>query len=140
LYLDLGYRLGRLLAQLNKSHPVRRARLQYRGDVAHRKTKLVTGAFAVGLLADAVEHVNLINAELMAQERGIEFVETTSSESGDFSTMVSATVEAGDGSELSASGTLFGHEYVRLIRIDGFHLDSYLDGMMLVYRHRDVPG
>ncbi|HEX6986961.1 MAG TPA: phosphoglycerate dehydrogenase [Planctomycetaceae bacterium] len=140
LYLDLGYRLGRLLAQLGKSHPVRRARLQYRGEVAHKKTKLVTGAFAAGLLADAVEQVNLINAELMATDRGIELIETTSSESGDFATMVSATVEGGDGQAISASGTLFGHEYVRLVRLDGFHLDSYLDGHLIVYRHRDVPG
>ena len=72
LYLDLGYRLGRLLAQLNKSHPVRRAKLIYRGEVAQKKTKLVTGAFAAGLLADAVQQVNLINAELMARERGVE--------------------------------------------------------------------
>ncbi len=140
LYLDLGYRLGRLLAQLGRSNPVRRAKLQYRGDVAHKKTKLVTGAFAAGLLADAVEQVNLINAEMMAQERGIELVETTSSEAGDFATMVSASVESSDGQCVSASGTLFGHEYVRLVRLDGFHLDSYLDGLMLVYRHRDVPG
>lgn len=140
LYLDLGYRLGRLLAQLNQGHPVRRAQLHYRGDVASRKTKLVTGAFAAGMLADAVEQVNLINAEVFARERGIELLETTSSESGDFATMVSATIEAGDGSTLSVSGTLFGHEYVRLVRLNGFHLDSYLDGQMLVYHHRDVPG
>lgn len=140
LYLDLGYRLGRLLAQLNKAHPVRRARLQYRGEVAHKKTKLVTGAFAAGLLADAVAQVNLINAELMARDRGIELLETTSSEAGDFATMVSAVVEAADGSTIGAAGTLFGHEYVRLVRLDGFHLDSYLDGHLIVYRHRDVPG
>lgn len=140
LYLDLGYRLGRLLAQLNKGQPVRRAKLQYRGEVAQKKTKLVTGAFAAGLLAEAVEQVNLINAEMMAQERGIELVETTSNESGDFATMVSATIESSDGSTTCAAGTLFGHEYVRLVRLDGFHLDSYLDGLMLVYKHRDVPG
>ena len=119
---------------------MRRARLQYRGDVAHKKTKLVTGAFAAGLLADAVAQVNLINAELMARDRGIELVETTSSESGDFATMVSATVEAGDGTTLSASGTTFGHEYVRLVRLDRFHIDAFLDGHLIVYRHRDVPG
>ncbi len=140
LYLDLGYRLGRLLAQLNKAHPVRRARLQYRGEVANKKTKLVTGAFAAGLLADAVTQVNLVNAALIAQERGIDLVETTGSEAGDFSTLVSATVETADGSTISASGTLFGNEFVRLVKLDRFHLDSYLDGLMLVYRHRDVPG
>ena len=140
LYLDLGYRLGRLLAQMNKAQPVRRATLQYRGEVAGKKTKLVTGAFAAGLLGDAVAQVNLVNAEMIAAERGIALVETTSSEAGDFATLVAATVESESGSTISVAGTLFGNEFVRLVRLDGFHLDSYLDGQMLIYRHRDVPG
>ena len=26
------------------------------------------------------------------------------------------------------------------MRLGNFHLDAYLDGLMLIYRHRDVPG
>ena len=54
------------------------------------------------------ESVNIVNAELLARERGIEITETTSNESSDFNTMVQAVVQTDHG-ELTASGTIFGN-------------------------------
>jgi D-3-phosphoglycerate dehydrogenase len=140
LYLDLSHRLGLLAAQLNRSQGVKAARLQYRGDVAGKKTRLVTAAFAAGLLEAALaEHVNIVNAEMLARERGIEITESSTSEAGDFSTMIAATVETAGG-ELNIAGTTFGHEFLRLVRLGSFHLDAYLDGLLLIYRHLDRPG
>ncbi len=139
-YLNLGHRLGMLLAQLNKAGSVKSAQLQYRGDVACKKTDLITSAFAAGLLESALdESVNIVNAPLLAQERGIEIDESKSSDQGNFSTMVTATLKTEHG-EISAAGTLFGTEFLRLVRLDQFHLDAYLDGLLLIYRHRDRPG
>ena len=139
-YLNLGHRLGLLLAQLNKGGNVKSAQLQYRGEVASKKTDLITSAFAAGLLESALdESVNIVNAPLLAQERGIEIDENKSSDHGNFSTMVTATLKT-DSGEISAAGTLFGTEFLRLVRLDQFHLDAYLDGLLLIYRHRDRPG
>ena len=139
-YLDLARRLGLLLAQLNKSSGVKSARIEYRGEAAAKKTKLMTSAFAAGLLESALhENVNIVNAEMLAHERGIEITESSSIETGDFATMVSATIDT-DAGEITAAGTMFGHEFLRLVRLGPFHLDSYLDGLMLLYRHSDVPG
>jgi len=139
-YLDLSYRLGLLLAQMNGSAGVREARIEYRGDVTHRNTKLLTSGFAAGLLSTALdEGVNIVNAETLAHERGIQIVESSLSEPGSFSSMVSATVvNAVD--EITVSGTLFGNDFLRLVRVDGYYLEAYLDGLLLIYRHRDVPG
>jgi D-3-phosphoglycerate dehydrogenase len=139
-YLDLSYRLGLLLAQMNGSAGVREARIEYRGDVTHRNTKLLTSGFAAGLLSTALdEGVNIVNAETLAHERGIQIVESSLSEPGSFSSMVSATVvNAAD--EITVSGTLFGNDFLRLVRVDGYYLEAYLDGLLLIYRHRDVPG
>ena len=140
MYLDLGYRLGLLLAQLNHARAIKEARLRYRGEAASKKTKLITASFAAGLLQSAFdENVNIVNAEVLARARGLEISETCSSETGDFSTLVSATLVTDEG-ELMAAGTMFGNEFLRLVRLDNFQLDSYLDGLMLIYRHRDVPG
>ncbi|MBW3543912.1 MAG: ACT domain-containing protein, partial [Planctomycetes bacterium] len=140
LHLDLGRRLGLLAAQLNRSGGVRAVRLVYRGEAATKPTKLVTAAFAAGLLETALdEHVNIVNAELLARERGIELTESSSTEAGDFATLIAATLVTGDG-ELTVAGTTFGHEYLRLVRLGEFHLDAYLDGLLLIYRHRDRPG
>lgn len=139
-YLDLSYRLGLLLAQQNRAAAVKSARIYCRGDAATKKTKLVASSFAAGLLESALdENVNIVNAEALAHERGVEIIESSSMEAGDFSTLISATLET-DAGELSASGTIFGHEFLRLVRLGEFQLDAYLDGLLLIYRHRDVPG
>lgn len=139
-YLDLGLRLGLLLAQLNREG-VRSARLHYRGEAAGKKTKLISSAFAAGLLSGALsENVNVVNAEMLAHERGIEITESSSSEVGDFSTLVSATVTTDHGKEITAAGTIFGKQFLRLVRLDHFQLDAYLDGLLLLYRHIDKPG
>ncbi len=140
MYLDLGYRLGLLLAQLNRGRNIKEARLRYRGEAATKKTKLITASFAAGLLQKAFdENVNIVNAEALAKSRGINIIETSSTETGDFTTLVSATLVTDD-VELRAAGTMFGHQFLRLVRLNGFQLDSYLDGLLLIYRHRDVPG
>ena len=65
--------------------------------------------------------------------------EETSKKAGDFSTMIVAEVTTDEGT-LRAGGTMFGHEYLRLVLMDDYQLDGYLDGTLLIYRHRDVPG
>ncbi|HUE16468.1 MAG TPA: phosphoglycerate dehydrogenase [Planctomycetaceae bacterium] len=139
-HLDLARRLGLLLAQQNRSGGLRAARLHYRGEAAAKKTKLMTASFAAGLLETALEdQANIVNAEMLARERGIEITEEASTEGGNFSTLITAVIVTEQG-ELTASGTTFGHEFLRLVRLGNFHLDAYLDGLLLIYRHRDVPG
>lgn len=138
-YLDLGLRLGQLLAQLHKGG-VRAAKLMYRGEAATKKTKLISSAFAAGLMSAALsENVNVVNADMLARERGIEITESSSTEVGDFSTLVSATLITDEG-EITAAGTIFGKQFLRLVKLDQFQLDAYLDGLMLLYRHIDKPG
>ena len=139
-YLDIGYRLGLLLSQLKKTARVQSARLLYRGDAATKKTKLITAAFTSGFMASADDSgVNIVNAETLARERGIEITESSSSERGDFSTLVSATIVT-DAGEFSAAGTIFGNQFLRLVKLGDFHLDAYLDGDLLMYHHIDAPG
>jgi D-3-phosphoglycerate dehydrogenase len=139
LYVDMAHRLGLLHAQMPQG-AVRRAELSYRGEVARRSTRLVTAAFAAGLLESRLdEDVNVVNAELLARERGIEIVEQISPKKGDFSTLVKAEVFT-DKKSYTAAATLFGQQYLRLVQLGPFHLDSFLDGIMLILSHRDVPG
>ncbi len=139
-WLDLTHRLGLLLAQLNKGGCVSKAKINYRGEISTRKTKLLTSSFATGLLESAMnDSVNIVNAEVLAHDRGIEIVETSSQETSSFSSMITVTLETDQGS-LTAAGTTFGNDFVRLVRLDDFPLEAFLDGVLLIYRHRDVPG
>jgi len=138
-FLDLSYRLGLFMAQMTRGSAITAAKITYQGDAASRPTRLMTNAFTAGLLQDALEEVNIINAELLARERGIAITEATSTSPSDFSSIISVTLETTDG-ERQATGTIFGNEYLRLVRLDHYQMDAFLDGLMLVYRHRDVPG
>jgi len=138
-YLDVAYRLGLLMAQLDKA-TIKRCTLHYRGDVAGKNTKLITASFAAGLLEHALaEPINIVNAEVLLRERGIELVEETRGDMGAFTSVVLAEV-SNDKRVYRAAGTVFGIDMLRLVQLDNFRLDAYLDGVLMVFRHKDVPG
>ena len=138
-FVDLARRLGLMQAQLAQGS-IRRAALTYKGDLASKKTKLLTAAFTAGMLEyHGIEGVNLVNAEVMATERGIELSESSNPKKGDFAALISTEVETDQGTR-TAAGTLFGDQYLRLVQLGEFRMEGYLDGLMLVFTHRDVPG
>jgi len=138
-YLDVAYRLGALLAQWHQGSKSC-CQLNYRGEVTKKDTRLLTAAFCAGLLENALaEEVNIVNAEMLLRERGIELVEESRSDMGAFSSSITADV-AGDGPPSRAAGTLFGNNMPRLILLGEYRLESYLDGILLVFTHDDVPG
>jgi D-3-phosphoglycerate dehydrogenase len=137
-FLDLAWRLGLLLAQLDDGSP-RSCSIAYRGEIASRNTRLVTAAFAAGLLESAIEDVNIVNAEVLLRDRGIDIVEQSRTDPGAFSSVVAVDLVAGDKVH-RAAGTLFGHSMPRLVQLEGHRLEAYLDGTLLVFTHQDVPG
>ena len=96
--------------------------------------------FAAGLLAHALEEeINIVNAEVLLRERGIDLDEQRRTEMGTFASVVLAEVETERESH-KAAGTVFGVDVLRLVQLEDFRLDAYLDGVLLVFKHRDVPG
>src|SRR5437879_2398241 len=139
LYVDMARRLGLLHAQMSQG-AIKRAELHYRGEVARRSTKLLTAAFTAGLLEYRLDQgVNIVNAELLARERGIDIVEQNSPRKGDFSTLLRAEVVT-EKKSYTAAGTLFGNQFLRLVQLGPYHLDAFMDGIMLNFTHHDVPG
>ncbi len=138
-YLDVAYRLGILMAG-TQTGGAKACRLLYRGEIANKDTKPLTAAFAAGLLEHALEdEVNLVNAEWMLQERGIELSVESCSEKGAFVSSMTATLTT-DQSEHKATGTVFGESMPRLVSLDDYRMEAYLDGCLLIFNHQDVPG
>jgi D-3-phosphoglycerate dehydrogenase / 2-oxoglutarate reductase len=139
-YLDVAFRLGRLSAGLIPSG-LKSARVQYRGEIAGRDTKVLTAAFSAGLLQGALEEeVNLVNASVLLEERGIALSTESRTEMGAFRSSMSVELEGSSGEQKRIAGTVFGHSMPRLVSLDGYRLEAYLDGYLLVFRHKDVPG
>ncbi|MEZ6096387.1 MAG: phosphoglycerate dehydrogenase [Pirellulaceae bacterium] len=136
--IELAYRLGRLSLGLHGG-AISRCELQFDGDMSHGDTKLLSSAFCVGLLEPVIEDVNLINADMLLRERGIELSCTTSTSQNTFHGMLTANV-SGDGHSARVGGTIIGQNLLRLVRVERFYLDAYIDGTLLFFRHADVPG
>ena len=58
---------------------------------------------------------------------------------GDFATLIQSEVTT-ERKSYVASGTLFGKQFLRLVRLGTYLLDAHLDGTLLVFTHRDRPG
>jgi D-3-phosphoglycerate dehydrogenase len=138
-HLNVAYRLGLLLAQVDHAPP-KACRLNYEGEVAKKDCRLLTAAFAAGMLEHAMEAtVNLVNAEILMRERGIELIEQRNTEIRDFNSMITAEVVSRERTSV-ASGALFGNDRPRLVRKGDFLLESRLEGTLLLTTHRDMPG
>ncbi len=138
-YLDVAYRMGLLMAKVHEG-AVRECRLQFRGEIAGQDTNVLSSTFAAGFLQDALdEEVNLVNAEVLLGERGIRLSKESDRTMKAFRSSITARVTTDSGEHL-AQGTLFGEAMPRLVALDAYRLEAYLDGCLLIFRHRDVPG
>ncbi len=139
-YLDVAYRLGLLLAEW-RGGGLAECNLRYRGEVADKDTKLLTAAFCAGLLEKALdEEVNIVNAEVLLRERGIRLTAQSDPHLGAFSSSITVQAVDASGETHTVGGTLFGNNMPRLIRVDDYRLETYLDGVLLLFTHEDVPG
>jgi D-3-phosphoglycerate dehydrogenase len=137
--LDLAERLGRLGRALLPGG-LSALELRYSGPREEAPRALLFAALQ-GALHDVVDQraINLVNAQYVAVERGIETAYT----------YVGPLVEQGEEIELRLdsgarairiSGTLFGETVSRITRIGAFRVDIAPRGTLVVLRNRDVPG
>lgn len=141
-YIDLASRLGSFQAQL-VDNAVREVRLEYAGEIVDFDAAPVTRGFLAGLLRDVSARVNLVNAFVIAEERGIAVTTAYVRSSPENVPAIQTKVLTKNG-EHTLSGTLFGYSNQtregRLTEINGFHIEAVPHGHMLVLRNRDVPG
>ncbi|HYG62086.1 MAG TPA: phosphoglycerate dehydrogenase [Thermoanaerobaculia bacterium] len=137
-YLALGELLGRMAGLLLEAPPKRLQVDLWGIDEALRVPCSV--AVVKGMLTPFLgEAVNYVNAERLAQSRGIEVVRSTHSAPGDYPQLVGVAL-AGGGRSVELDGTLFNERDPRVVRFGGFRLEFRPQGKLLVLENRDVPG
>ncbi len=138
-YLDLARSLGRLQAQLGVEG-LTCVQLQYSGRMAEGRTGLLTAAALEGLLAASVgERVNLVNAPVVARERGIRVVESSAADGEDYTAFMRLVVETRHG-RFTLAGAIFGRREPRIVEIDGIPIEAIPRGELLVFWNYDRPG
>src|SRR5437870_2165607 len=136
--LDLARRLGRLALALVDG-PVTAVEVDYGGKDEAAPRPVLMAAVEGLLSAMNVEPVSLVNALLIAEERGVRHARKTGTPEPGFETTVGVTLEAARG-RVRVAGAVLENGHGRVIRIDDYHVDVAPEGWMLVIRNRDVPG
>jgi D-3-phosphoglycerate dehydrogenase / 2-oxoglutarate reductase len=139
-YLDLGERLGTLVAQAAPSRSFSRVRIRYSGEPAELGSHVIRSAVLTGLLNSVLdEKVNLVNAAQAAAERGLLVEEMTRRRERGFPNTVEVALADG-GRDLMVEGTVVQDGSPRILSLDGIGLEAPLEGTLLLTRNRDVPG
>ena len=135
-FLPLAERLGQLYAALAAGVPDV-LEIGYEGQLADSDTRILTLSVLKGVFGRVSEEpVSYVNAPRLAEERGIEVRESSSSTSRDYVNLV--TIRGGDH---SIGGTLVGlRGEPRIVMVDDHSVDVPPAEHMLVVRNDDVPG
>lgn len=139
-YLNLGEKLGRLMAQIA---PKRNERLvvTYGGKATELPTDPITRSVLKGFLElVGGNEVNYVNAVVLAQSLGLLVEEVKSNEETDFSEWLHVAVYS-DGHKLSAGGTFFSaRHHPRIVRLNSRPVEIVPKGVLFLMSNKDRPG
>jgi D-3-phosphoglycerate dehydrogenase / 2-oxoglutarate reductase len=139
-FVPLCEKLGRLAQGLGDGS-IDRVTAEFRGRIAAHDTRLLGIAVLVGILSGHTEEpVNLVNAPQMAEERGIELIETKDSGLEDFTELITVRLgEEGSAAEVSGTGVGPRNEpYLVSVWGESFYLP--FAEHLAVFRYADQPG
>lgn len=137
-YIALGEKIGLFQGQVF-GHELREVEIEYSGEVTEHDVKPITHAVLAGLLGPVIERINMVNASIVAEQRGIKVSESLSRRARDFASMIRVRAVTAE-RESEVAGALFGRRDGRIVRINGFSLEAIPKGHMLFLFNRDLPG
>jgi D-3-phosphoglycerate dehydrogenase len=136
--ISLAEKLGRLASQLIKG-PVNRASIELSG-VDERLTKILSVASLKGLLEPHLaESVNFVNAQQLAETRGIAIGSETNPMPRDYANLITFRVSTPT-EETCVSGTVFHEKNHRVVSVNNFRVEFTPEGHILYILNKDVPG
>jgi len=115
--------------------------VRYYGALADsRAADVLASSAAAGVLRPILSGgVSIVNARAVARERGIEIIESRSTRTRNFTSLVSLKLHTSDG-ERWAEGTVFEPNSPRLVSVRGVNVEAPLAGTMLIICNDDQPG
>ena len=135
--LNLSKILGKICSQLAES-PIESVSIECMGEI--EDSKPIALSFLIGLIQDMTDSkINFVNAGVVAQERGISFSHSFSSESTSFANLINIVLMTKE-DEIILGGSVFGKHNCRIVNIFGYELDFRPEGNMLFIQNKDVPG
>jgi len=137
-WISLAEKLGSFAGQLTGTS-LTGVEIIYEGTPSMLNTRALTQAALAGLLKPMLAEVNMVNAPVIAKDRGIKVSETRRDAQGIYEGYIKLVVNMGDSTRRLA-GTVFSDGRPRLIQIKDINLDAEFAPHMLYIVNEDKPG
>jgi D-3-phosphoglycerate dehydrogenase len=136
-YMSVGEQLGALVGQMGEAR-TESVGVRYYGELAGQHP-LIVNAVLVGLFkATLSEPVTAVNAKATAVARGIDIVESSSSRTRNFRSLLSVKLVT-DAGERWVEATVADRN-PRLVLLNGVPVEAPLSGTLLLISNNDQPG
>lgn len=137
-YIELTQKMAFLVAQSDKSE-IRSINVSAEGEISEYLDSLQTFATVGALAVASGDEINYVNANFLAEEKGIELTTSEFSASSGYQNKVSIKITTSNGVQ-TICGTVFNEDVQRIVDINNFPLDIEPKGKMIIMRNSDVPG
>ncbi len=139
-YVNLAERLGRFISQIMEGR-LKSVHITYRGEpFVSKDTTAIKKAVLKGILSGIIQDtVNYVNAELIAEERGLEVKEGKTQHLENYANLIEISLKT-DKRIYYVAGSIFKKDEPRIVKIDNFDLEAIPQGVMLVTYNEDRPG
>jgi D-3-phosphoglycerate dehydrogenase len=140
-YMELCRLLGSFAGQLTTARDgvLRTVHIEYEGHAAHLNHRPLTAAALAGVFAPMMAGANMVNAPVLARERGIDVAETVHDRPSEYQTLVRIEIET-EQQRRTVAGTLFAGARPRIVQIKGINVEADFARHMLYVTNRDKPG
>ncbi len=139
-WIRLADQLGAIASQMGTARIEALGVRYYGALVESRGVEVLAASAAAGVLRPILSSgVSIVNARAVARERGVEIVESRSSRSRHFTSLVSVKLQT-DAGDRWVEGTVFEPNSPRLVSVRGVEVEAPLGGTMLIIVNQDQPG
>jgi D-3-phosphoglycerate dehydrogenase len=138
-WISLAQKLGLLVGQLTDTS-IEAVEILYEGSAADLNMRALTQATLAGVLTPVLNDVNMVNAPVIAKERGIKVSETRRPQQGAYEGYIKVTISLADGTSRRAAGTVFSDGRPRLIQVKDIDINAEFSPRMIYVINEDKPG
>ena len=138
-FMKLASTVGKLVSQLAEGQ-MNAIQIKYNGEISNYDTNALKAAVLGGLLEEvSEERVNLVNANVVAAQRGLTVVEQKEAICENYASLITVEVTTSTGTTTVAGTVMRGESHI--VRVDNYWLDIVpTGGYFLFSDHRDRPG
>ena len=138
-FLEVAKQIGRLVYQLGEGQ-MSSIVIKYEGEIANHDTAALKATIVGGLIETvSEERVNLVNANLIAQRRGLKITEQKDPTCENYGNLITLEVKTTAGMTTVAGTIMRGEPHI--LRVNRYWIDIVpRGGYLLLSDHRDRPG